>query len=306
MKQKNIWRLAKIALSLTLVWVIFRYFYKIENPELVWEKILNFPFQFVLAGLLFAIVNWGIEARKWQLVNQELQYMNYPMAYKSVCAGAAVSNILPFRIGEYLGRIIYIKQVNRVPAVVNSILSSTCQLFISLLIGIPASLYMLDSQYYTISIFAGIAIVVIPIVFYLAFYYFSNTRRFQFPWLTRIAEDVRKFTFRQILLILWLSLCRYLVFASFYIFLLYYFDVVSDIYIAAAGVATVYLLQSFAPSVVLTDAGLRTGLPLLVFAPATELQASLVAAALINYLFNIVLPSLTGLGFIINKKIKSR
>jgi hypothetical protein len=304
--QKNLLRAAKIILSLCLVLVIYHYFFKVQNIALVWEHMRSFPLYLILISTLIAGINWCIEARKWQVLLKQLQALRFYTACKSVFAGAAVSNILPFRIGEYLGRIVYIQEENRIPAIFNSILGSSCQLFVSLVFGIPASLLMLDDSYHNIATYAGATVVLIPVFFFVLFYYFLHTRKFKKNWLNKLSEDIRKFTPAQVLHVLWLSLLRYLIFGSFYVFLLFHFGVVQDMEVAMAGVATVYLLQSFAPSVVLTDAGLRTGLPLLVFKTAPQLQPALLAAALLNYIFNIVLPSILGLGFIISEKIKNK
>ena len=88
--QKNLYRAAKIIISIALVWVIYRYFYKVENIESVWVEIQKFPFHLIVISAMVSIVNWGIEARKWQVLVQNLQYINYPKAFKSVCAGATV------------------------------------------------------------------------------------------------------------------------------------------------------------------------------------------------------------------------
>src|SRR5512135_2918364 len=55
-------------------------------------------------------VNWGIEARKWQVLLRTMQPFNFFTAYKSVLSGVTLSINTPNRIGEYGGRILYVQE----------------------------------------------------------------------------------------------------------------------------------------------------------------------------------------------------
>lgn len=304
--RKNLLRLGKIALTAGIVVVIFRYFFHFENLDAVLVKLSQTPLYIYFFALLAAALNWSLETLKWKQLLRNLESLNFFTAFKSTCAGAAVSNILPFRIGEYLGRIVYVKPENHVPAIFNSVLGSSAQFLVSLTIGIPALFLMLDPEYHYLSWYATATVILIVISFAALFIYFKQKKGIgKYAWLNKLADDIKQFTFQQILLITGISILRYLVFATFYSFLFIWFGVAPDLPFAFAGVATVYLIQSFAPSVILTDAGLRTALPLLVFRASPASEAGILAAALINYGFNILLPSLTGLCFIIVKKVRS-
>ncbi|MEO9004181.1 MAG: hypothetical protein ABI288_05570, partial [Ginsengibacter sp.] len=60
--------------------------------------------------ILLAFFNWGFEARKWQVLLKPLQKMSFFRAYKSVLSGLALSLNTPNRMGEYGGRILYVKE----------------------------------------------------------------------------------------------------------------------------------------------------------------------------------------------------
>lgn len=303
--QKNLLRLGKLLLALSLIVVIYRYFFHFENLKPAIQKLTEIPrFIFVIA-LLATLLNWSLETLKWQNLLGNLQTVTFYTALKSTCAGAAVSNIFPFRIGEYLGRMVYVKPENHIPALFNSVLGSTAQFLISVGIGIPASLVILSREYRDISFYAGITAGITVLVFICIFIIFRKNPQSRYKWLNRLSMDIRRFTIRQIAWILLLSFLRYMVYASFYAGILVFFDVTADPLYAFSGVSTVYLMQSFAPSMIITDAGLRTALPLLVFSGSTGVESSVLAAALLNYAFNVLLPSLIGLFFIIAEKVKS-
>jgi hypothetical protein len=302
--QKKLIAAAKIAVTLGLVWVIYRYFVHIDNPTAVWNSLSHFSPLWLILGILSSFVNWGIEAKKWQILILQLEHLPFKTAFKSTLTGTAVSNIFPFKVGEYLGRIMYLSPENRIPAAVNSIAGSTIQLMVSIAFGIPAIFSIADQEKYRwVGAAAIAALVITPLAMFVVFYALQR-RTFKHTWLQKIQEDIRKFTRTQFLHAILLSAARYLVFASFYVYLLYQCGISQNIPYLYAGVATVYLLQSFAPGMLITDAGLRTGLPLLVFQVPTHLQATLLAAAIFNYVINLLLPSVVGLFFIIVQKIK--
>ena len=62
-------------------------------------------------------VNWGLEARKWQLALRPVGGIAYRNAFKAVFTGAAVASFTPNRMGEYLGRILYIREGHRTQAI---------------------------------------------------------------------------------------------------------------------------------------------------------------------------------------------
>ncbi|HWB92609.1 MAG TPA: lysylphosphatidylglycerol synthase domain-containing protein, partial [Puia sp.] len=87
-------------------------------------------------------VNWGIEARKWQLALRPVGGIAYPDAFKAVFTGAAVASFTPNRMGEYLGRILYIKGGHRTQAIALTIACSIAQLMITLIVGLAGILYI--------------------------------------------------------------------------------------------------------------------------------------------------------------------
>ena len=94
--------------------------------------------------LVFALmfVNWGIEARKWQLALRPVGGLPFRNAYKAVFTGAAVASFTPNRMGEYLGRILYIREGHRTQAIALTIACSMAQLMITLIVGLAGTLYV--------------------------------------------------------------------------------------------------------------------------------------------------------------------
>ena len=97
--------------------------------------------------IVFALmwVNWGIEARKWQLAIRQLQTISFASAFKAVFTGTTIAFFTPNRIGEYMGRILYINEANRIQAISLTIVCSMAQLLVTLSAGFTA-LFVLKSN----------------------------------------------------------------------------------------------------------------------------------------------------------------
>ncbi|MGH2649288.1 MAG: lysylphosphatidylglycerol synthase domain-containing protein, partial [Ginsengibacter sp.] len=91
-------------------------------------------------------VNWGFEAKKWQVLLKSLQPVSFFTAYKSVLSGVTLSINTPNRIGEYGGRILYVQEGKRIKAISLSIAGSISQLIITLMMGCFGLVYIIFSQ----------------------------------------------------------------------------------------------------------------------------------------------------------------
>jgi len=92
------------------------------------------------------IVNWGIEARKWQLLMMPVQVMSFIHAFKSVLCGVTLSLNTPNRIGEYAGRVLFVEEGKRLTAVSLSIAGGIAQLIITVMAGCFGIIFLLFSK----------------------------------------------------------------------------------------------------------------------------------------------------------------
>src|SRR5437762_6135815 len=82
------------------------------------------------------LLNWSIEAMKWRLAIQEIQPLGFLKAFRAVLSGVSFSVNTPNRIGEYLGRVLYMEEGNRLRAVSLTIVCSISQLIVTLFVGL--------------------------------------------------------------------------------------------------------------------------------------------------------------------------
>ena len=88
-----------------------------------------------VAVILLMIVNWSIEAVKWKISVRPIQQVSFLKAFRAVLSGVSFSVSTPNRVGEYLGRVLYMDEGNRLKTISITIVGSISQLIITLLMG---------------------------------------------------------------------------------------------------------------------------------------------------------------------------
>jgi hypothetical protein len=222
--------------------------------------------------VILAFFNWALEARKWQLLLKPLQQMNFFRAYKSVLSGLALSLNTPNRMGEYGGRILYVKEGSRLKAISLSIAGSISQLIVTLILGCCGLIYLLYFQTAHSGPLMGLSVFWIKILLFISAIVTAILILFFFrlSWLIKLIEKIpasrkfiqyinvlEKFTAKLLLSLLWLSFFRYLVFVLQYILLLQVLHVeifwVNSFWI----ISILFLVLAIVPSFAIADLGIR-------------------------------------------------
>src|ERR1700748_2401947 len=129
MQKKNNNSQLKILLNYVLgpllfIFLIYIIYTKIkEQPDLP-DKIVLLKSSFskqntwmLVFLLLLLFANWGIEARKWQLLMRPVERVGYLTSVKAILSGLALSLFLPNGFGEYPARALYMKEGNRLRSI---------------------------------------------------------------------------------------------------------------------------------------------------------------------------------------------
>src|SRR5215203_3970587 len=124
-------------------WVSYSIYHQVQRqPDLErsWKTIrTSFGSPMIinlLAVFLLMIINWGIEAFKWKISVQRIQQVIYFTAFKAILSGTSFSVTTPNRVGEYLGRVLYTNEGNRLKAISLTIAGSMSQLLVTLFMGL--------------------------------------------------------------------------------------------------------------------------------------------------------------------------
>ena len=222
--------------------------------------------------IFLALVNWGIEARKWQVLLKPLQKIHFLRAYRSVLSGLALSLNTPNRMGEYAGRILYVKDGSRLKAISLSIAGSISQLIITLILGCGGLSYLLFFQNLQTDSVMGLSVYWVKVLLFI-----SSVATiilvlffFRLSWLIRLLEKVpgsikfveyfnvlEEFTAKLLLRLLSLSFFRYLVFVLQYILLLQLLNVEIFWFDCFWIISILFLVLAIVPSFAIADLGIR-------------------------------------------------
>lgn len=268
--------------------------------------------------LLLMFANWGMEARKWQLLIRPLERLTFIIAFKSVFAGCSITMLTPNRIGEYGGRVMYVQEENRLKSISLTILGSMSQLFITILMGTTGLIlfkyYYPDNRimYQLIPELAGdillytcIAISIILILLYLrvgllirSITSIKSLNNFAKYW-----SLLSSFSRKQLLRIMFLSFLRYMVFILQYILLLKLMQVNIALGTCFWVLTIFYLVMTLAPTIGFTELPIRAAASVTLLQLFSNNILGIQAASLGIWLINLVLPALIGSILIFGIKI---
>lgn len=265
----------------------------------------------------FVFVNWGMEARKWQLLMKAVQPISFFTAFKSVLCGVTLSLNTPNRIGEYGGRILFVNEGNRIKAITLSIAGGMAQLIITMLMGCFGLAYLLFTMD-TSDTLMGISVFWVRVFLYgsifgtIIFVFFF----FRLNWLIRLMEKLpyagrfskyinvlETFDAKILLRLLSISFFRYLVFVLQYIFMLQLLQVEQNIWTGFWIITVMFWILAIIPSFAIAELGIRGTVAKTLFSYSSNTIGILTATFGIWFV-NLFIPALIGSLLILGIKIK--
>lgn len=268
--------------------------------------------------LVFALmlVNWGIEARKWQILLKPLQPMPFLRAFKATLTGVSFAMNTPNRIGEYGGRMLFVDEGNRIKSVSLTIAGSFSQLIITLILGV-AGLYVLNNRLLQQDQLNSIAIwfksirwmLVIITIFCLLIYFriswiIKGVERL--PGMSRMVQHIavmEELSVTLLLRVLLLSLGRFIIFTIQYNLLLQVLHVGIDVWSGFWLVSVLFLCLAIWPTIAILELGLRWEYSLFLFSLYSTNTVGIYATATAVWLINLVVPALAGSLFLLGLRI---
>lgn len=304
-----------VLLSLTL----YRQIARQDDLAVRWQEIRmswKQPGFWIVFALMF--LNWGIEARKWQLLLMPLQKFSLAGAYKAVLAGCSITMLTPNRIGEYGGRIMYVDEPFRLRAVSLTILGSMAQLTITMLMGTiglvlirtgkiidPTKFsgysWMLGNTLLVISII--VTVILLLVLFRVNFIVTAISGARFLKNIVKHISVVEQVGGKQLLRILNLSFFRYMVFILQYILLLKVMEVNIAFPVSFLLLTIFYLVMAVAPTAGFTELPVRAIASVALFNLFSTNIIGIQAAAFGIWLINLVVPAVLGSLLILGIKI---
>ncbi|HUZ57342.1 MAG TPA: lysylphosphatidylglycerol synthase domain-containing protein [Hanamia sp.] len=267
--------------------------------------------------IALAFVNWGLEAKKWQVLVKPIQKMSFFRAYKSVLGGLALSLNTPNRMGEYGGRILYVKDGSRIKAISLSIAGSISQLIITLILGCFGLAYFLFFQSEHSGPLMGLSVFWLKTLLFISSFVsvILILFFFQLSWLIKLVEKnpsagkfvkyinvLDEFTAKLLLRLLSLSFFRYLVFVIQYILMLQVLDVEIFWVNAFWIIGILFLVLAIVPSFTIADLGIRGKFSTDLFGIYSVNAIGILGTTFGIWFINLFIPALAGSLFILGIK----
>lgn len=265
-------------------------------------------FQYLLLAFLLMFVNWGLEAKKWQLSLRDVEKVSFARSLQAIFSGTTMAFFTPNRLGEYFGRILFVKSSSRLSSVAFTVMCATAQLLITLWIGFAGLFFIRpylfktnagDSSIFWIELLMS---VVLPAALLLTVFYFRLS--WSVRWINRLkvirrlGEYIRvlgNFELSMLIRIVGLSITRYLVFIVQYYLLLAVFEVELNWWQTFWSMSVIFLVLAIVPSIALfTDVGIRWKASLQFLSIFSTNTIGILGASLAVWIINLVIPAVIG------------
>lgn len=266
--------------------------------------------------IFLMFVNWGIEARKWQVLLKPLQHMPFMRSFKAILTGVSFAMNTPNRVGEYGGRVLFVDEGNRLRSVSLTIAGSFSQLIITLVLGVTglfilSDMLMQNSNLQSVSIwFRSIRFMLVVITLVCLLFYFrigwiiKGVERL--PGIASFAKHIavlEELSFNLLLRVLSLSFTRFIVFIIQYNLLLQVLHVDIDWWNGFWVVSVLFLCLAIWPTIAILELGLRWEYSLFLFSMFSQNTVGIYVTATAIWLVNLVLPALAGSLFLLGLRI---
>ncbi|MCX6207721.1 MAG: lysylphosphatidylglycerol synthase domain-containing protein [Bacteroidetes bacterium] len=263
----------------------------------------------IVLVIVLMFLNYGIEARKWQILINRIENIGFGKAFKATLTGQAFAINTINRSGDFVGRILYLQEGNRLRAVALSLIGSMSQILATFFFGFVALASLKFSMSSQLNLLVGLsevwqnALLITLFIGILVFtiFYYNISIFIQFvekiPFMTRfkfLIEKLEALHWRELTRILCLSVARYVVFIVQYVLLLRVFGMESDLLNIMMMVSVFFLVMAVIPSIALAELGFRGKLSLQLFGLLSSNHLGIIAAAATIWIINLIIPAIAG------------
>ena len=300
--------LISIALSALLFWGIW-----VQIKQQL--SVTSFSFdslrqhtQYLFFAFLLMPLNIFIESKRWQSISDNAQTISFKDAMQSVFCGIAFSVITPNRIGEYPGRIYFLKRKNVIRLIAVSVMAVLAQILVFVVLG-SMGILRFHCLFSTVLI-KGFSVLLIGvfIMLLLSFFFFEQ-------WMNRLARFhifkrlktytylVQKISTKEQMKVLLLSFLRVLVFSTQLVLLLWWNEINVTFFDGLLMSFVFFLSIAVIPSFAFAELGIRGKMSLFLFAPFSSNAIGIVMAIFMLWCINLLLPALFGYFILLKNKL---
>ncbi len=298
------------------MWLSFSIYHQIkEQKDLpqAWQTILySFTVQqwwkFIIV-LVLMFLNWGLEAYKWQWLMKRVQRISFKQAYKAIFAGQAFAFGSVNNIAEFIGKIAYLDEGNRLRSIALSVVGSISQVIVTFVMGIAGLIYLrlnisirnnywqrLDVVWFYILLLVLMVVFIILLLLYYRLSWISKILE-RAPFISRyiyLIRNLEELHSKELTRILSLSFARFVVFVIQYLLLLQIFKVDANNFGLIWMVCVMFLVLAIIPTIAFAELGLRGEISIQLIGLLSNNIAGILLATTGIWFINKVLPAIAG------------
>ncbi len=257
----------------------------------------------LVVPLLLVVINWSLEASKWKYLIKKRQNISFLNALKATLSGLTLGLFTPNRIGEYGGRVLFLKK-DKINGFILTTIGSYSQVTITLIAGLIALFFALPKD---LNSFIDIPVYILqPAIIFLlgiVFLVYFNIHKMPTSWIPwKIAQKhlsiLNLIRFKDLFIALLLSLFRFTIYTAQFLLLLYLLGSEFPILKGLMMISIIFLAQTIIPTIALAELGIRGNLSIFFLGMLTDNILAILLASTLLWIINLVIPSLAGLFFI--------
>ena len=283
----------------------------VAEPATVWETLLRADWAWVALALALAPLNIGLEAYRWgRLVRHVAPSVRYRDALRAVVGGYPLGLLTPGRIGDYVGRAVYLRDVSPGVSAALTFAERMATLAACLVFGLVALVPFLASHAPASPLWpAVVGVGVLGTSSLLVALLFPSVTRAVFAAVLpfeRIRSALRAFDTiprEEALTLLLLSILRYGVFTTQFVVLVQAFAPGAAWGASFIAIALVFFAKSAVPQVTLGDLGIREGAAVFFLGAYGVSSAAAFDASLSIFAINLLLPALAGVPLVLRLRV---
>lgn len=269
----------------------------------------------LLLAVILIFINWGIESVKWKFLIKKIEQLSFFKAFSAVMGGVAVSSFTPNRVGEFAGRMLFLKNKLDTRVVALTIIGSMSQLLMTFFIGLPGFfLFVANDPFVGMMLrkWMKISFIAIPIIYLLIFWslpfilrklkvWFKNNKHMNY-----FIEGTSILDISGLRYIFFLSFFRYVVFLSQYILVLSFFNVGMLWWQFLVFIPAIFFIQTIVPTFAISEIGVRMTAAMAVLSFTQVPEIRIVAASTLIWVINLMIPSVTGVFTLLFSKLSNK
>ncbi|MBK6936444.1 MAG: flippase-like domain-containing protein [Chitinophagaceae bacterium] len=293
---------------LLFVWLSWSIYNEIRNQtglKAALEVFSSAKLFYFIPVVLLMVLNWSIEAMKWKVSVKPIQKIGFLKAFRAVLSGVSFSVSTPNRIGEYLGRVLYMDEGNRLRTISMTMVGSLSQLIITILMGAAGLIVMkqdieaaqlISGIWFQVILYGVLAVLLVLTVFY-----------FRLSWLVKLinrlpgskrflylVQTLEELDATLLLRLLSFSLLRFVIFIVQYYLLFQLFDVELNMWQVFWTVSVVFLIMAVIPTFAIAELAQRGYVAKTIVGLYSGNIAGIIFVTTGIWLINLVLPAIVG------------